>query len=249
LRVSGSREFAFFGVTHWYELMFTKFIYQPLLNLTVLVYGMIGFQDLGVTIVLMTILVRTVMLPLSLKAARSQRALAEIAPEMERVKAQHPGDTTAQSAAVMRLYREHGVNPMAGCLPLVIQLPLLIGLYKVFVGIFQPDVLNLLYASVPHPSTMNHITLGVLDVSAPARLLALVAGGLQFLQARLSLASQPQTTQTAAMGKQMAYFLPLMIVVIGWNLPAGLTLYWIVTTLFSIGEQLYLKRRSGILAS
>lgn len=246
--VSG-RSSASFGATLLQKHMFTEFIYRPLLNLAVLLYGAIGFQDLGVTIVLMTVLVRAMMLPLSLKAARSQRALAELAPELEHVKAQHKGDTNAQSQAVMQLYKKRGVNPLAGCLPLIIQLPLLIGLYQVFIGIFKPDALSLLYAAVPHPATINHITLGFLDISAPARILAILAGVLQFFQARMSLTAQPQTTQTAAMSKQMAYFLPLLIIVIGWNLPAGLTLYWIVTTLFSIGEQLYLKHRSGILTA
>ncbi len=227
--------------------MFTKLIYQPLLNLAILVYGTAGFHDLGVTIIVMTVLVRVAMLPLSLKAARSQRELAALAPDLERLKEQHKGNNSAQSEAVMRLYRERGVSPLAGCLPLLIQLPLLIGLYRVFVGIFKPDVLSLLYAAVPHPDTINHISFGFLDVSAPARILAIIAGALQFLQARMALVSQPQTAQTAAMSKQMAYMLPVMIVVIGWNLPAGLTLYWIVTTLFSIAEQLYLRRRSGIL--
>ncbi len=228
--------------------MFTKFIYQPLLNLAVLLYGTAGFHDLGFTIVFMTVLVRVAMLPLSLKAARSQRELAALAPELEQLKEKHKGDTAAQSEAVMRLYRERGVSPLAGCLPLLIQLPLLIGLYQVFIGIFKPDALTLLYAAVPHPSAINHVSFGFLDVSAPARILAIIAGVLQFVQARMALTTQPQTTQGAAMSKQMAYLLPVMIIVIGWNLPAGLTLYWITTTLFSIAEQLYLQRRSVILA-
>lgn len=228
--------------------MFTEFVYRPLLNLAVVIYDVVGFHDLGVTIILMTVAVRVCLLPLSLKAARSQRALAELAPELERVKEQHKGDKNAQSEAIMKLYKERGVNPLAGCLPLVIQLPLLIGLYQVFIGIFKPDALSLLYASVPHPEVINHVTLGILDISAPARILSILAGLLQFVQARMSLTSQPQSAQTAAMNTQMAYFLPILIIVIGWNLPAGLTLYWIVTTVFSIGELLYLKRRSGILA-
>lgn len=223
--------------------MFTTFITQPLLNVALLLYGTVGMGDLGFTIILMTVLVRVVILPLSLKAARSQRAMAQLAPEMERIKEQHKGDMNAQSAAVMGLYKERGVSPLSGCLPLLIQFPLLIGLYRVFLDIFKPESLQLLYAWVPHPEAINTIAFGFLNVSEPGRVLAAVAGALQFLQARMSLTSQPQTQQTAAMAKQMMYVLPLIVVVIGWRLPAGLTLYWIATTLFSIGEQLYLKRR------
>ncbi len=222
--------------------MFTTVIYQPLLNVLILLYGSVGFGDLGFTIILMTVLVRVVMLPLSLRSARSQRAMALIAPEVEKIKEQHKGDTSAQSEAVMKLYRERGVNPLAGCLPLIIQFPLLIGLYKVFLGVFQPGALDLLYNWVTRPDVINVVSFGFLNLSEPGRILAVVAGALQFLQARSSLATQPQSTQTSAMTKQMMYFLPLIIVVIGWSLPAGLTLYWIATTLFSIGEQLYLKR-------
>lgn len=223
--------------------MFTTFIYQPLLNVTLLLYGSVGFGDLGFTIILMTVLVRVAMLPLSLKAARSQRAMAQLAPEMEKIKEQHKGDTSAQSEAIMRLYKERGVSPLSGCLPLLIQFPLLIGLYRVFLGVFKPDALGLLYAWVPRPETIDTISFGFLNVSEPGRILAVIAGVLQFLQARASLSAQPQTQQSAAIGKQMMYLLPVVVIVIGWSLPAGLTLYWIATTLFSIGEQLYLKRR------
>lgn len=223
--------------------MFTAIIYRPLLNLTVLLYGSVGFGDLGFTIILMTVLVRVAMLPLSLKTARSQRAMAELAPETERIKEQYKGDKNAQSEAMMKLYKERGVNPLSGCLPLLIQFPLLIGLYKVFLGVFAAGALDLLYAWVPRPDAIQNISFGFLNVSEPAWVLAILAGVLQFIQARLSLTTQPQTQQTAAMNRQMAYFLPVIIVVIGWNLPAGLSLYWVATTLFSIGEQLYLRRR------
>jgi len=222
--------------------LFNELIYRPLLNLTVLLYGTVGFGDLGITIVLMTVVVRTAMLPLSLRTARSQRAMSQLAPEIEQLKQKHKGDVNAQSEAVMRLYRERGVSPLAGCLPLLIQLPLLIGLYRVFVNVFKPDALALLYPFVQGPAAIGHTALGVLDISAPNAFLAILAGAFQFWQVKLSAAGQPQNQPGAAMNRQMMFMLPLIIIVIGWNLPAGLTLYWTVTTLFSIGEQLYLKR-------
>jgi len=222
--------------------LFHEIIYRPLLNLTVVLYGTVGFGDLGTTIVLMTVAVRTAMLPLSLRTARSQKAMAQLAPEIERLKQQHKGDMNAQSDAVMRLYRERGVSPLSGCLPLLIQFPLLIGLYRVFTNVFKPDALSALYPFVHGPAAIGHTGLGLFDVSAANPFLAVTAGILQFLQVRMSLAGQPQNQPGAAMNRQMVLMLPVIIVVIGWNLPAGLTLYWVVTTLFSIGEQLYLKR-------
>ena len=228
--------------------LFTIIIYQPILNLTVFLYTTVGFGDLGIAIIAMTILVRAVLFPLSIKTARSQKAMAQLAPHIEKVKAEHKGNTTAQSEAVMKLYKEKGVSPLAGCLPLLLQLPILIGVYQVFLKIFKPETLNLLYAFIPHPGAINHIMLGVLDISKSNPALAILAGVTQFFQARAAMANQPTTPQTKALNQQMTYLLPVMIIVISWNLPAGLALYWIATSLWSIGEQLYLKRGSGILA-
>jgi YidC/Oxa1 family membrane protein insertase len=223
--------------------LLTLIIYQPILNLTIFLYGTIGFGDLGVAIIVMTMVVRAALVPLSLKMARSQKAMAELAPHIEKIKAQHQGNTTAQSEAVMKLYRERGVNPLMGCLPLLLQLPILIGVYRVFLNIFKPETLTLLYRFIPHPATINHFFLGLLDISKSSPVLAVLAGVAQFFQARSIMATQPPTGQAAAMNRQMTYLLPAMIIVIGWSLPAGLALYWIVTSLWSVGEQLYLRRR------
>lgn len=228
--------------------IFTTIIFQPILNLTVFLYNTVGFGDLGVAIIAMTVVVRAVLLPLSMKTMRSQRAMAQLAPEIEKVKAAHKGNTAAQSEAVMKLYKEKGVSPLAGCLPLLLQLPILIGVYQVFLKIFKPETLDLLYTFIPHPGSINHMMVGLLDISKGNAVLAILAGVTQFIQARAAMANQPATPQSAAINKQMTYLLPVMIVVISWNLPAGLALYWIATSLWSIGEQLYLNRRSGILA-
>lgn len=227
--------------------MFTEIIYRPLLNLTVFLYTTVGFLDMGVAIIAVTVVTRLVLLPLSLRTARSQRAMAQLAPEIERIKERLKGDMTAQSAEVMKLYKDRGVSPLSGCLPLLIQFPILIGLYQVFLKLFKPETLTLLYPFIPHPETLNTMAFGFLDISVPSHILAILAGVAQFIQAKMTGAAQ-QTGQAAAMNRQMMYLLPLMIIVIGWNLPAGLSLYWVSTTLVSIGEQLYLRKSSGILA-
>lgn len=228
--------------------LFVQIIERPLLNLTVFLYGTVGFADLGVAIVLMTIVVRLALLPLSLKTARAQRTMNKLAPELERIKERHKGNTSAQSEEVMKLYKEHKINPLSGCLPLFIQLPLLLGLYRVFILVIKPEALAMLYSFVPHPGSINHLLLGLLDVAMPSRILAVIAGLSQFfLGWMMSGTQQGAPAAAAAMNKQMMYILPIIIIVIGWSLPAGLSLYWVVTTLFSIGEQLYIRRASGIL--
>lgn len=223
--------------------MFTELIYRPLLNLTVFLYQTVGVHDLGIAIVIITVLVRLILLPMSLKTARSQKAMAELAPEIEQLKKTHKENTPAQSEAIMKLYRDRGVNPLGGCLPLVIQLPILIGMYRVFLHIFDPASLNLLYAFVSNPGAINTHTLGILDISIRNPYLAVITGIAQFVQAKMSLSGRTSKSPADAMSAQMMYILPVMIVVISWNLPAGLALYWLTTTTFSIGEQLYLRRR------
>ncbi len=169
--------------------------------------------------------------------------MADLAPQIEKIKEQHKGNTTAQSEEVMKLYKERGVNPLAGCLPLLLQLPILLGVYRVFLNIFKPETLQLLYGFIPHPGVMNHITLGLLDISKSSPVLAVLAGVAQYFQARATTANQSQGGQAAALNKQMMYFLPIMIIVVSWNLPAGLAIYWIATSVWSVGEQLYLRRR------
>ncbi len=222
---------------------FTTIIYQPILNLTVFIYSTAGLGDLGLSILLITIAIRLLFSPLSLKAARSQKQLAELTPEVERIKAKFPGDTAAQSQAIMALYKERQISPLAGCLPLLIQLPILIGIYRVFLNIYKPESLSLLYSFVPHPAAIHTTLLGILDIGRPNPVFALAAGVAQYFQAKLTAANQPATGQAAALNKQMMYMFPVILIVISWNLPAGLALYWVVTTLFSVGEQLYLRKR------
>ena len=150
----------------------------------------------------------------------------------------------------MKLYKENNVNPLAGCLPLLIQLPILIALYQVFIKGITPESLTLLYSFISSPEVVHHNFLGLFDVTTRSRLLTLVAGGFQFIQSKQSTALQADGSNSpaggkemAALSKQMLYFFPVMIIIIGWNLPAGLILYWIATTVFSVFEQSYIKRK------
>lgn len=222
---------------------FSEIIYRPILNLTVFLYSFADIGDLGVAIIILTIVIRLLFSPLSLKATRSQKQLAELNPEIEKIKAKFPGNSSAQSQEIMKLYKERKVSPLSGCLPILIQLPILIGMYRVFLNIYKPESLASLYSFMPHPESINSTMLGLIDISQRSIAFAIIAGVAQFIQAKLAAGNQSQTGQVAMLNKQMLYLFPVMIVVISWNLPAGLALYWIVTTLFSIGEQLYLRRR------
>lgn len=203
-------------------------------------------HDLGLGIIVLTVVIRFLFFPLSIKSQRSQKALNAINPHIQAIKEKHKNDKAAQGAAMMELYKEHNINPVAGCLPLLIQLPILIALYQVFIAGLNPQSFSLLYPFVSNPGTINPLFLGFINISSSNIFLALLAGVLQFIQAKQSVAymksSGGANPQMSALNTQMLYFFPIMIVVIGWNIQAGLILYWIATTLFSIGEQFYLRK-------
>ncbi len=228
---------------------FKTILYIPLFNALVFLSNYMPGHDLGLAIVALTVIIRFVFLPLSIKSQRSQRALNALNPHIKTIKEKHKNDQAAQGQAMMQLYKEHNINPIAGCLPVLIQLPILIALYQVFIGVLKPDSFSMLYSFVPNPGVINASFLGFLDIAGKNITLAIAAGALQFLQARQSMAYMKAggagaNPQMSALNTQMLYFFPIMIVIIGWNLPAGLLLYWIVTTLFSIGEQYYLSKNT-----
>jgi len=225
---------------------FKVILYIPLFNALIFISNFMPKHDLGLGIIALTVVIRFLFFPLSIKSQRSQRALNAINPHIQAIKEKHKNDKTAQGAAMMQLYKEHNINPIAGCLPLLIQLPILIALYQVFIAGLNPQSFSLLYPFVSNPGTINPLFLGFINIGSRNIFLAVLAGVLQFVQAKQSMAymksSGVANPQMSALNTQMLYFFPVMIVIIGWNLQAGLILYWIATTLFSIGEQLYLRK-------
>ena len=136
------------------------------------------------------------------------------------------------------------INPFGGCLPLLIQLPILIALYRVFWKGLQPEAMVNLYSFVPYPSAINPVFLGMINLAETSLVLAVLAGVTQYFQTKMMTPKTQKTKQkegvaqfSGMMQKQMLYFFPIFTVFILWKLPAALGLYWIVTALFSIFQQ------------
>ncbi len=228
--------------------IFNLILYQPFLNLLIFIYNTIPGHDFGVAVVIMTVIVRLVLMPLSIKAILSQRNITKIQPKLKELQKKYKDDKQTLSRETMALYKEYGVNPLSGCLPILIQLPILIALYQVFGAGFKATNFHMLYSFVHNPGTIHQLAFGFIDIAKKSPIIAVLAGGLQFVQAKFSMANQvtgagTQDGTMAAMNKQMLYFFPIFITIIAWNLPFGLTLYWVITTLFSIFEQLYISKR------
>jgi YidC/Oxa1 family membrane protein insertase len=230
--------------------IFNEVLYQPLFNGLVFLYNVIPPHDFGVDIILLTIIIRLALFPLNQKAIKSQKALGDLQPQIKEIQAKHPTDKVKQSQALMELYKSNNINPASGCLPILIQLPILIALYQVFWNGLKPESLNLLYSFISRPEAIDPMFLGLISLAAANKIMAILAGVLTFWQSKMMSATQAPSSGkgsdfSAIMNKQMVYFMPLFTIFIAWNLPAGLTLYWIITTLFGIGQQYYVIKKNG----
>ncbi len=219
-------------------------LYQPILNLLVGLYNVL-FNDFGLAILALTILVRGLLWPLTHKSLANQKAMLDIQPKIKEIQAKYKDNKEEQAKAMMAVYAEHKVSPFSSCLPLLVQLPLFIALYQVLSAGLKSQGLDGLYAFVPNPGTISTLSLGFLDLSKRSIVLAVLAAGAQFFQAKMMNRKDPEVHKEeskdedmmATMNKQMLYMMPAMTLFIGWNLPAGLTLYWLLTNLAMIAQQ------------
>lgn len=235
------------------KAFFTALIYQPILNLFIGLYFLV--PDMGVVIILVTILIKVVLYPLTSSSIKAQRSLTVVQPKLDALKKEHKDDQQKLAQETMRVYKEHKINPLSSCLPILIQLPVFIALYWVLQEVLKSnEFATLLYPFIKNPGAIKTVSLGLLDLSKPSIILAILAGLSQYWQARSMLSKKPAQAapstdkkdgpdMASMMNKQMLYFMPILTVVIGWTLPAGLTLYWFFSTvLTALQQEIILKQ-------
>jgi YidC/Oxa1 family membrane protein insertase len=231
---------------------FTAIFYRPFYNGLVFLIGLLPTHDVGVAVVIMTILVRFVLFPLSRRAVTAQLAMKKIAPEIEALKKKIK-DTQEQSKAIFALYKERGIHPFAGFGLILIQLPILLGLYWVFSRGGLPTINpTLLYSFVHLPPTVNMEFLGLINMSARNIPLAITAALSQFVYTRLSMGpSEKSSPVEASLSGDMAksfevqarYILPAIVGVIGFSLASAAPLYWTTSNTFMILQEYLSGRR------
>jgi len=215
-------------------------LYKPLYNLLIFLAWLVPGHSIGWAIVAITFLVRLALLPSSIKTTKSQQKMKLLSPALQEIKEKFKGDRQGEAQATMSLYKKHGVSPWGSCLPLLIQLPILIILYRVFMVGLNADRFDLLYSFTPHLNSINTWFLGV-DLSQPNKYVFPIIAGLSQLVQSWQMKKMNPTPQTAKkddfsniLTGQMMYMMPLFTVFIAMRLPAALSLYWIVTTLFMV---------------
>lgn len=231
---------------------FNVILYQPLFNALIFLYQVIPGQSFGLAVIALTVLIRLLLYPLNAKSIKSQQAMSEIQPKIKEIQNKYE-DKEEQAQKMMELYQEKDVNPFSGCLPLLLQLPVLIVLIRIFRRV-KPDQMaeqmNRLYSFVAEPASLNMNFLGVLNLAEPhSVVLVVLAVVLQYFQMKMANSGMGEATSgddqkskfANMFQNQMKYLFPVMIGFFVWTLPSAVGLYWVITIGFMLGQQYYIK--------
>lgn len=233
--------------------IFQTVFYQPVLNLLVFLYNIVPGHDLGVAIILLTIIIKLILLPLSKQSIKSQKALQDLQPKIDEIKKRYKDKKDEMGRAMMALYKENKVNPFSSCLPLIVQMPFLFAVFRVFRNGLANGSLDLVYPFITRPESINPISLGFIDLSVRNIPIAVLAGLAQYWQAKMMMTKKAEIhtkesrdeDMAAIMNKQMIYFMPAMTIFIGLSFPGGLALYWLITTILTGVQQLYVFKQKN----
>ncbi len=225
---------------------FKIILYQPLFNVLILLYEYLPGHDFGIAVMALTILIRLILYPLTIQSIKSQQALSEIQPKIQEIQKKYKDDRAKQSQELISLYQKEKFNPFGGVFLLFIQLPILIALYQVFGRVFNLEAMTNLYSFVPHPGAIDPTFLNIISLGQANLTFAVLAGLTQFFQTKMATPTTKKVEKkgeldkfSEIMQKEMLYLLPLLTIFIlwKWKLPAAISLYLIVTALFSIIQQ------------
>lgn len=232
--------------------LFQTILYQPLFNALVGLYNLIPGTDMGLAIIALTVIIKVVLYPLMNTSIKAQKSLQELQPKLQELKQHYGNNKEEMTKRTLELYKTHKVNPLSSCLPVLIQLPILLALYYVLRDGLNGTDFSKLYSFVTNPGSLDAMMFGLVNLAKPNIVLGLLAGAAQFWQSKMLSAKRPPAAAGAAakdedfaaiMNKQMTYVFPVVTVLLGFQLPGGLMLYWFVSTVFAALQQLVVFRK------
>ena len=231
-------------------------LYQPIYNILIFIIDHITLGDVGFAVILVTLIIKLALSPLARKSIRSQVLMKKMEPELKQIKKDFP-NKEEQARKTFELYKKYQTNPFSGCLVLIIQMPVIFALYYVFYkGLIIDE--SLIYSFVQIPTVLHTNFLGLVEMSDKSIVLALLTGATQFIQGYLStpvkpkveivkeVDTEPQTFQdqlSGSMQMNVRYILPIFIAFIAWKISAAVALYWIVSNIFTIAQEWYIRRQ------
>jgi YidC/Oxa1 family membrane protein insertase len=250
---------------------------QPILNVLIAIYkGLLYFHvpyTLGFSIIGLTILIRLILYPFISSQLKASKKMQELNPHLKKIKETHKNDTKRQQQETMKLYKEHGVNPLAGCLPVIIQLPIIWGLYSVLQEIVMIAPANVVshinkqvyFSSLKLTTAWDPTFFGLPLGKTPAQLFSVMSlivlvpvltGLFQFIQSKMMFTTPEKTNLPKDKKKnddfatvfqsQSMYIFPIMIAFFSWGFPIGLSLYWNTFTIFGIIQQYKISGLGGL---
>ena len=235
---------------------FKTIIYTPLYNILVLILN-ISWVDAGIAAVILTVLVKLLLYPLAKKATVTQAKMKEKEGELTSIKERYK-DKQEQAVKVMEFYRTNNINPFSSILTVIIQIPIIFSLYYIFFKSGLPSVdASLLYSFVKAPASVSMNFLGFIDISQKSIVLAFLAAITSFWQMHLASKptnqTQPSPKATAGkedfaqiMTKQMKYTMPIVVFFISWKISAIVALYWFVSNVVGIIQDVYVRRQMAV---
>lgn len=223
-------------------------LYIPLVNLLLFLIWLIPGHSAGVAIIILTVLIRFILIIPSRKATQSQLKMREIQPKVDKIRRLYPDDRQKQSLEMMELYKRENVNMFGSCLPMLIQLPVLLALYYAFSNGLDPSRASLIYDFVPRAAAIDKTFFGI-DLTKPDHtyILPVLAGVIQFIQTKMMTPKRTKDNKTdpsVAMQQNMVYMFPILTIMISRSFAAALPLYWAVSSIFSTVQQYAIMKRS-----
>lgn len=233
---------------------FTTLVYTPLYNGLIFFIDIAPWHDVGIAVILLTVLVRVILIPFAKQASETQRISREIAPDIEKLKEKYKDNKEEQARALFALYREKKLRPFSTLLLVFLQLPILFGLYYVFWKGGLPAVDEaLLYSFVSVPENVRMEFLSGIDLGEKSLLLAALAGLTQFAHTHLTMGSAPSAKEASfandmarSMHLQMKYVLPVIIAFVSSVVASAVPLYFITSNLFLVCQELIMRRSRAL---
>ena len=218
--------------------LYHEIIYRPLANALVILYQTVAAGDLGIAIILLTVLVRVVLYPVFKKSIEHNMRMQELQPKLKELKNQHKGNKEKEVAATLELFREHKTNPFTLMFFTFAQLPILIALYQLFSGGLRGDITPLLYSGVPHLAEFNATLFGLINLHEPNTMVVALVAAAQFVQAVLATPkTADQKTRRAAYRNAALIAVVIGVFLAAYRVPSAVGLYLIASALFSVAQQ------------
>lgn len=231
---------------------FHQYLFVPIYNLLVFLVGVVPGGDIGLAVIAATLIVKAALVPLAFSAIKTQRAMKVMEPELKQIREKYKNDRETQARELFALYKKYDVKPLASFLTILIQLPILIALYFVFINETLPNIdVALLYSFVPIPDPISPLFLGIFAVSGSSITLAALVALTQFAQASI-MVPVPEKKKTGessmqeefgrAMALQARYALPIIIGIVAYVTSGAVALYFVTSNVVGIAQELIVKQ-------